>query len=554
MLQNLHIENYALIDRLDLSFDRGFSVITGETGAGKSILLGALSLILGQRAESRVIKEGVDKCVVEAEFDIHAYHLEDFFKQNDLDYLSGDSCLIRRELFSTGKSRAFVNDSPVSLSILKELSSQLIDIHSQHQNLLLGNDTYQLNVIDAVANDETILNKYQKDFLHYKEIQASRKKLEDLSKKSREEEDYLRFQYNQLEEAKLREGEQEELEAEWEMLTHAEEIKLGLGKIFTLLDGEEYGINVSLKTAFNQAESLQKIYSRLQEPSERIHSCYLDMKDLAEELEVLLNDMEVNPERMEQVSDRMNQLYSLQQKHRVKSTGELLALRDELAGKLSVIDSYEEDLIHLRKEMEEAEKIAQSSADKLSAIRSSILKPIEKRLVEQLQQVGIPKAMLHIEQKRKTMEEDGQDQVSFLFSANKNATPQPINQIASGGEISRIMLSIKSLIADFTSLPTLIFDEIDTGVSGEIAHKMGQIMKDIAEKRQVICITHLPQIAAKGSDHFKVFKTELNDRSVTAVKRLQKDERLQEIAQMLSGANVSEAAVSNAKALLLENQ
>jgi ATPase involved in DNA repair len=264
--------------------------------------------------------------------------------------------------------------------------------------------------------------------------------------------------------------------------------------------------------------------------------------------------MEVNPERMEQVSDRMNQLYSLQQKHRVKSTGELLALRDELAGKLSVIDSYEEDLIHLRKEMEEAEKIAQSSADKLSAIRSSILKPIEKRLVEQLQQVGIPKAMLHIEQKRKTMEEDGQDQVSFLFSANKNATPQPINQIASGGEISRIMLSIKSLIADFTSLPTLIFDEIDTGVSGEIAHKMGQIMKDIAEKRQVICITHLPQIAAKGSDHFKVFKTELNDRSVTAVKRLQKDERLQEIAQMLSGANVSEAAVSNAKALLLENQ
>ncbi|MDD4921360.1 MAG: DNA repair protein RecN [Bacteroidales bacterium] len=552
MLQKLNIENYALIDCLEISFDKGFTVITGETGAGKSILLGALSLILGQRAETRVIKEGADKCIVEAEFDIHSYGLDDFFGQNDLDFFP-ESCLIRRELFSNGKSRAFVNDSPVSLAVLKELTAQLIDIHSQHQNLLLGNDIYQLNVLDAVAGNEPVLNQYKTNFQHYKELQAALKKLEELSKKSKEEEDYLRFQFNQLKEAKLREGEQEELEAEWEMLSHAEEIKLGLGKIFQFLDGEDFGVNITLKSALSQAENLQKVYSRLLEPCERIRSCYLDMKDLSEEMEVLLNDVEVNPERMVQVDDRMNQLYSLQQKHRVKSTQELIVLRDELEGKLSVIDSFEDELADLKAKLKESEEVAQHSADELSVSRTAIRKKIEEHLINLLIQLGIPKAVLKIEHQRKPMDADGQDQINFLFSSNKNASPQPINQIASGGEISRIMLSIKSLIADFSSLPTLIFDEIDTGVSGEIAHKMGQIMKDIAEKRQVIAITHLPQIAAKGSAHFKVYKTELNDRSVTAVKRLQEDERLQEIAQMLSGANVSEAAVSNAHALLLEN-
>jgi len=553
MLQKLYIQNYALIDRLDLSFDNGFTVITGETGAGKSILLGALSLILGQRAESRVIKEGSDKCIVEAEFDIHAYGLDSFFEQNDLEFYP-ESCLIRRELFSNGKNRAFVNDSPVSLSVLKELTAQLIDIHSQHQNLLLANDVYQLNVLDAVAGNEDLLNSYKLAFQHFKELQSTLKKLEDTARKAKEEEDYLRFQFNQLEEAKLKNGEQEELEAESDMLNHAEEIKLGLGKIFNLLDAEEHGVNISLKSALNQAESLQNIFSKLQEPRERIHSCYLDMKDLAEELEVILNDVEVNPERVEQVNERINELYSLQQKHRVRNTEELITLRDDLAKKLSVIDSFEDELTDLKNKLKEAEDRARNLADKLSKSRSAIRKPIEERLVAQLIQVGIPKAVLKIEQHKKTIETDGQDQINFLFSANKNTTPLPINQIASGGEISRIMLSIKSLIADYTSLPTLLFDEIDTGVSGEIAHKMGQIMKDIAEKRQVICITHLPQIAAKGKSHFKVFKTEQNDRSITAVKRLQEDERLLEIAQMLSGANVSEAAVSNAHALLLENQ
>ena len=553
MLQKLYIENYALIDRLDISFDKGFSVITGETGAGKSILLGALSLILGQRAESRVIKEGFDKCIVEAEFDVKSYGLELFFQENDLEY-APESCLIRRELYSNGKSRAFVNDSPVSLSVLKDLSAHLIDIHSQHQNLLLGNDVFQLNVVDAVAKKALLQNNYKVAFQNYKELQSALKKLEETARKSKEEEDYLRFQFNQLEEAHLLEGEQQELESEWEMLTHAEEIKLGLGKIFSLLDEEEHGVNISLKSALNQADSLQKVYSKLQEPRERLHSCYLDLKDLASEMEVLLNDIDVNPERMEQVNDRMNQLYSLQQKHRVKNTEELIILCDELAKKLSVIDSFEDELADLKKKLKEAENQAQILADELSESRSATRKPIEVRLVDLLVQLGMPKAALKIEQKRKPMESDGQDQISFLFSANKNAALLPISQIASGGEISRIMLSIKSLIADYTSLPTLLFDEIDTGVSGEIAHKMGQIMNDIAAKRQVICITHLPQIAAKGDFHFKVYKTEQNDRSITAVKRLQDDERLQEIAQMLSGANVSQAAVSNAQALLFENQ
>jgi len=553
MLQKLYIENYALIDRLDLDFDKGFSVITGETGAGKSILLGALSLILGQRAESRVIKEGFDKCLVEADFSIAAYGMEPFFTENDLEF-SPDNCLIRRELYSNGKSRAFVNDSPVSLSVLKNLTAQLIDIHSQHQNLFLGDDVFQLNVVDSVAGNIDLQNNYKIAYQHYKELQVSLKKLEETARKSKEEEDYLRFQFIQLEEAKLREGEQQDLESEWEMLTHAEEIKLGLSKIFNLLDEDEHGVNVSLKAALNQIEAIQKVFSKLQEPRERIHSCYLDMKDLAGELEVFLNDVEVNPERMEQVSDRMNQLYTLQQKHRVKSTSELIEIREELSRKLSVIDSFDDDLADLKKRLKESGTQAQSLADKLSASRSVLHKPIEEKLVHLLVQLGMPKAALQIDQKKKPLDLDGQDQICFLFSANKNTVLQPISQIASGGEISRIMLSIKSLIADFTSLPTLLFDEIDTGVSGEIAHKMGQIMKAIASKRQVICITHLPQIAAKGDCHYKVYKIDQNDRSVTDVKRLKEEERLQEIAQMLSGANVSEAAIRNAHTLLLENQ
>ncbi len=552
MLRNLHIENYALIDKLDLSFDEGFSVLTGETGAGKSILLGALSLILGQRADNRVIQEGAEKCVTEATFQIESYNLQSFFEENDLEF-DPETCLIRRELFSNGKSRAFVNDSPVSLNILKELSSKLIDIHSQHQNLLLGNDAFQRNIIDAVACNTQLLNDYKDAFGRYKELQSSLKKLEDKALKAREEEDYLRFQLDQLEGANLLEGEQETLETEWEILTHSEEIKMGLGKIFTLLDEEEHGVNTSLKTALNQSELLLKVYPKLQEASERIRSSYLDLKDLSRELEVLLNDVEVNPSRMDQISERLNLLFTLQQKHHVKNSTELIALRDEFASKLGFIESFDTNISEHKKQLTEAEVIAKDLADQLTTKRRSVLSTIEQNLISPLVQLGIPKAVIKIETSLKAMDSDGQDELSFLFSANAQTSPQAIDRIASGGEISRIMLCIKSLIAEFTCLPTLLFDEIDTGVSGEIAHKMGEIMKSIAGNRQVLCITHLPQIAVKGKSHYKVVKTEVKGKTITTVNALNPEERLTEIALMLSGANLTDAAIRNARQLMLEN-
>jgi len=552
MLRNLHIENYALIDQLDLTFSDGFSVITGETGAGKSILLGALSLILGQRADNRVIQEGAEKCVTEATFQIKTYDLQAFFEENDLEF-DPEICLIRRELFSNGKSRAFVNDSPVSLGILKELSSRLIDIHSQHQNLLLGNDAFQREIIDSVARNSTLLVLYKEAFSRYKELQYSLKKVEDKALKAKEEEDYIRFQFEQLKGAALLEEEQESLEAEWEMLTHAEEIKQGLGKMFTLLDDEEHGVNTALKTSLNQSDHLLKVFPKIQELGERIRSSYLDLKDLTRELEVLLHDVEVNPTRMEQISARLNLLFTLQQKHRVKTTSELIKLRDEFAEKLSFIESFDSTIAEIKEKLTEAETAAKELADRLTVKRSSVLSTIEERLTGQLIQLGILKAVIRIESNLKALDSDGQDQVSFLFSANAQTNPQPIERIASGGEISRIMLCIKSLIAEFTSLPTLLFDEIDTGVSGEIAHKMGEIMKSIAGNRQVLCITHLPQIAVKGKSHFKVLKTELNGITVTKVHALNPEERLTEIALMLSGANLTDAAILNARQLMLEN-
>jgi len=552
MLRNLHIENYALIDQLDLTFEDGFSVITGETGAGKSILLGALSLILGQRAENRVILEGAEKCVTEATFLIKAYGLQTFFEEHDLEF-DPETCIIRRELFSNGKSRAFVNDSPVSLNILKELSGRLIDIHSQHQNLLLGNDVFQRDIVDAVACNSTLLIEYKEAYIRFKEFQTSLKKLEDKALKAREEEDYFRFQLEQLEGIGLIEGEQESLEIEWEMHTHAEEIKMGLGKIFNLLDEEEHGVNTSLKTALNQSDHLLKIFPKLQEAGERIRTSYLDLKDLSRELEVLVHDVEVNPARMDQISQRLNLLFTLQQKHHVKNSSELISLRDDFLEKLGFIESFDVNIAEIKKQLTEFELVAKRLAEKLTKQRRNVLATIEKRLTGQLVQLGIPKAVLKIECATKALDLDGQDLISFLFSANAQSQPQAIERIASGGEISRIMLCIKSLIAEFSNLPTLLFDEIDTGVSGEIAHKMGEIMKSIGENRQVLCITHLPQIAVKGKNHFKVLKTEQNGKTLTKVNALNPDERLTEIALMLSGANLTDAAIRNARQLMLEN-
>jgi len=552
MLRRLYIENYALIERLSLDFDKGLTVITGETGTGKSILLGALSLILGQRAETRIIKEGETRCLVEADFDLSAYNMKDFFQRNDLEY-GPTGCLLRRELYNNGKSRAFVNDSPVSQTILKELTMQLTDIHSQHQNLLIGKDRFQLDILDAVAGNQLLRTEYQSSYQHFRTIQTELRQLTDSMKNAREEEDFLRFQYDQLKAANLIEGEQEALEAEWQVLTHAEEIKTGLGKLFSWLDDEENGIITNLHQALIQAEGLKKHFSKIEEHETRLRSNYIDLKDLSSEIGILLNDVEINPARMEQVNDRINLLYSLQQKHRVSSLSELISLRDELSERLSGIALSDETLNDLQKEVKEAEQITLEKATRLSRSRQDFQAVLGERLTNLLKQLGIPKAQLDITISGKTMDSDGIDTVRFLFSANKNARLQPIDEIASGGEISRIMLCIKSVIADSMKLSTLIFDEIDTGISGEIAHRMGEIMQDIAANRQVICITHLPQIAAKGRQHLKVSKTENKEYSQTVVTLLNYEERLTEIARMLSGANVTEAAILNARNLLTES-
>lgn len=552
MLQRLYIENYALIEQLELDFCKGFTVMTGETGAGKSILLGALSLILGQRAETRVIKEGASKCTVEAEFNISAYSMEPFFQENDLEFVLS-SCLIRRELYISGKSRAFVNDSPVSLSTLKDLTSQLIDIHSQHQNLLLGKDRFQLDIIDSVAGNRTLLDNYRSSYLKYKELTELLLNLEENALRAKEEEDYTRFQYEQLVSANLKEGEQEELDAEWNMLTHAEEIKSGLVKMHSILDDDERGVLQNLKQVLNQADSIKRLSSMFGETGERLRSDYIDLKDITSEIEISLNDVEVNPAHLEQVNWRINLLYDLQQKHHAKSIGELIREKDDLSSKLQRIESFDDEILAVKKELSETEEVTVRESKKLSESRKKVLKPLEERLISLLIQLGIPKATLIIKMENKEMDAYGSDKICFLFSANKNSSPQPIDEIASGGEISRIMLCIKSVMADSMSLSTLFFDEIDTGISGEIAYKMGEIMRNIAHNRQVICITHLPQIAARGKQHFKVSKTEHEESSKTIVVQLTEDERLMEIAQMLSGANVTDAAVKNAQSLLDEN-
>jgi DNA repair protein RecN (Recombination protein N) len=551
MLRKLHIENYALIDRMDLDFDEGFTVITGETGAGKSILMGALALILGQRADSKALKEGADKCVTEATFDIRSYGLESHFIENDLEF-DPDVCLIRRELYANGKSRAFVNDSPVSLGVLKALSERLIDIHSQHQNLLLSTDDFQLEVVDSVAESHNELAAYQSHYTHYKQCQSRLHRLEEEAAKSREQEEYLRFQFDQLDAANLQEGEQEALEAEWTTLTHAEDIRQGIGRIFQWLDDEERGVVLSLKQALTQAEQLRPLYAKIHDAEERLQSCHLDLKDLSRELEVLLNDIEVNPSRMNWIDERLNLLYSLQQKHRVSDTIALLELKSNLQQQLSLIDSSEEALSHCRQALNDAEKAVHEAAAVLTGKRASVSSFMETHLQQQLVELGMPKARFQVLLEAKNPDSDGADRVSFLFSANSSVAPQPIHRIASGGEMSRIMLCIKALIAEKKALPTLIFDEIDTGVSGEIAHRMGRIMKRMADRRQVLCITHLPQIAAKGSHHFKVLKTDRSGITTTSVQPLSPEERLHEVALLLSGANLTEAAITNAKQLMLE--
>ena len=550
MLKSLFIQNFVLIDSLDIRFDKGFSVITGETGAGKSIILGALSLVLGQRADGKSIKNGSDKCVIEAVFDISKYRLEEFFLANDLEY-DAEICILRRELYASGKSRAFVNDSPVSLTVMKELGSRLIDIHSQHQNLLLGDNRFQLKVIDVMAENEILLILYRKEYTHYQSLKRELRELEEKAVRTKQEEDYVRFQLEQLDEAGLVAGEQEELEQELETLSHAEEIKGTLYKITHLLDGEEQGAVQLIKEALSAADNLERYFPKAKEIAERLRSAYIDLSDLSSETDVLKEDIEFNPERMDWVNERLNMLYSLEQKHRVSTVEELMSIQKQYTAQLHEIDSFDEQIRLVKEQLEISYQELIQQASVLSQQRQIAAKAITEQLVERVMPLGMPNTRFTVDfVSRSEPESDGMDEIRFMFSANKSGELQPVAQTASGGEISRLMLCIKAMIAGFTALPAIIFDEVDTGVSGDIADKMGDIMQELGTKMQVITITHLPQIAAKGKEHFFVYKEDTTDRTITRIKKLAKDERINEVARMLSGASLTNASIANAKDLL----
>ena len=550
MLRSLYIQNYALIEKLDISFGAGFSVITGETGAGKSIILGAIGLLLGQRAEVKAIRQGASKCVIEARFDISAYGMEPFFEDNELEY--EEECILRREVYASGKSRAFINDTPASLVQMKELGEQLIDVHSQHQNLLLNKEGFQLNVLDILSHNDEQLSAYQSLYREWKQAQQDLAELIARAEQNKADEDYIRFQLEQLEEANLSAGEQEELEQETDTLSHAEEIKAGLFRVGQLLTSDEGGLLAGLKESLNTMLGLQKVYSPATELAERLESTYIELKDVSQEVSSQEEHVEFNPERLEEVNDRLNLIYTLQQKHRVTTVEELLALTEEYAAKLAAITSYDERIGELTTLCDTLYNKVKKQAAVLTKARAGAAREVEKQMASRLVPLGMPNVRFQVEMgMRKEPGVHGEDTVNFLFSANKNGALQSISSVASGGEIARVMLSIKAMIAGAVKLPTIVFDEIDTGVSGEIADRMADIMQEMGEQdRQVISITHLPQIAARGCAHYKVYKQDNETETNSHIRRLADEERVEEIAHMLSGATLTEAALNNAKALL----
>ena len=551
MLQSIHIQNYALIESLDIDFHSGFSVITGETGAGKSIILGAIGLLVGQRADSKAIKTGASKCVVEAHFNISTYQLEDFFNENDLEY-DGEECILRREVHASGKSRAFINDTPASLVQMKALGEKLIDVHSQHQNLLLNHEDFQLNVLDILANSREALQTYKSLYNSYKQTVRELNTLIKEAEKNRQDEEYIRFQVQQLEDAHLQAGEQEELEQELEMLTHAEDIKSSLFKVNQLMDEGEMNLVSLSKEAMQVLQSISRVYAPASEWSNRLESCYLELKDMAHEIAYASDEIEFNPTRLDYVNERLNLIYTLQQKHQLSSVEELLELAGKLNEKLDTITSSDDHIQELTKKKDLLYKQVLSQAEILTRMRTEASKEIEAQMQAYLIPLGMPNVRFAVElSPRKEPDASGMDNVSFLFSANKNGTLQQVASIASGGEIARVMLSLKAMIAGAVKLPTIIFDEIDTGVSGSIAEKMALIMQEMGQAdRQVISITHLPQIAARGAHHYKVYKEDTEVGTNSHIRILNEEERINEIAHMLSGATLTEAALNNAKALL----
>lgn len=554
MLRSLYIQNYALIEKLDIDFERGFSVITGETGAGKSIILGAIGLLLGQRADVKAIRQGASKCVVEAYFDISAYNMRSFFDTNELEY--DDECILRRELLSSGKSRAFINDSPVSLSMMRELGEQLIDVHSQHQNLLLNQEGFQLNVLDILAHNEQLLEQYHVFYKEWKQIERELAEFISLAEQNKSDEDYIRFQLEQLEGAHLCEGEQEELEQEIETLSHAEEIKTCLYRVEQSFSSDEGGLLTELKEVLNTLNGIQKVYQPAKELTNRIESTYIDLKDIFQEIASCQETVLFDPVRLDEVNGRLNLIYSLQQKHHVQTVKELMALSDEYRERINSITSYDDRIADLLVRRDTAYKKTKEQAEILTNIRRKMAYEVEKQLALRLIPLGMPNVRFKVEMGlKKELGVQGEDTVNFLFSANKNGTLQNISSVASGGEIARVMLSIKAMIAGAVKLPTIVFDEIDTGVSGEIADRMADIMQEMGDcRRQVISITHLPQIASRGRIHYKVYKQDSDTETNSHIRRLTQDERVEEIAHMLSGATLTKAALDNARSLLSVSQ
>ena len=550
MLRQLYIRNFTLIDELDLTFKPGFSVITGETGAGKSIILGAIGQILGNRADARMVKAGCDKCVIEAHFDLSNYDMEGFFDDNDIDYEPED-CIIRRELKANGKSRAFINDTPVALTTARELGQQLVDIHSQHQNLLLQKEDFQLNVVDIIAHNSQLLNDYRTLFDGYAKAKAALREKEEECEKDRANEDFLRFQADELVTAKLIDGEQEELEQELETLSHAEDIKGALFDADNLLSGDDRCITQSCKTMLSRLSDIGDVYPAIRQVTERIDSAYIELKDIARDISNLAESIDFDPARLTMANERLDTIYTLQKKHHVESVAELIAIRDNLTARLNDITNSEDMLEDMRRQVEDMHRKATEAAARLTESRQEAARHVTEQLLAQMTALGMPNARFEIKFETKELAVDGADRISYMFSANKNVPLEPIAQVASGGEVARVMLSLKAMISGAVKLPTIIFDEIDTGVSGRVAEMMAQIMRQMGRAdRQVISITHLPQIAALGTTHYKVEKTDTDDTTISRMRMLGHDERITEIAQMLSGSNISDAAIENAKSLL----
>ena len=550
MLKQLYIKNFTLIDTLDIHLYPGFSVITGETGAGKSIILGAIGLLLGQRADSKSIKHGADKCVIEAHFDLSNYDMQPFFDENDIEFDAADT-IIRRELTAAGKSRAFINDSPVALTTLKELGEQLVDVHSQHQNLLLQKQDFQLSVVDIIADDAAERQAYAEAFAAYHEATRQLEELKEDIERNRQNVDFLQFQFNELSEARLTDGEQEELEQKSETMTHAEDIKSALYEADNALSADSAGVVSSLRTAVNALKGISHVFPATAELVERMESAYIELKDVAQEVSGSLESIDFDPAELDTINDRLDRIYNLQKKYHTDTIAGLLDLQKDLQQKLSNIENSDDALQELQAKCEQLKAKSQKLADALTKQRSKAAKQIEKEMLQRLEPLGMPHVRFAITIDQTELARNGQDKVSFLFSANTSTPLQPVSQVASGGEIARVMLSLKAMISGAVKLPTIIFDEIDTGVSGKIAEQMAQMMQEMGRGgRQVLSITHLPQIAARGVAHYKVAKSETATGTTSSMKELTPDERVTEIAQMLSGSDVSAAAIQNAKELL----